>query len=67
MVAHPDAATASALITAVVIVHEYPVRRPFKVLELPAIEGPPEHRADGEYKRNRKGNQQVQDFHETAS
>jgi hypothetical protein len=37
---------------AVVIVHEYPVRRSFEVLELATIEGPPEDRADGEYQHD---------------
>jgi hypothetical protein len=43
------------------------VRRSFKVLELATIEGPPENRADREYQNNRKGDKQIQDFHETAS
>lgn len=42
------------------------MRRSLEVLELAAIERPPEDRADGEYQRNRKRDQQIQDFHEAT-
>jgi len=46
-----------------ILVDQYPVRRPFEIVELPAVDGPPEPRADHEDEHQGQGDEQIEDVH----